>query len=128
MNKRIILTAALLGLLAVILGAFGAHGLRDKISDSNLKTWETAVDYHFYHTLALLFLSKFSRAKDGLIMLSYIAFTAGIVLFSGSLYLLATRELSHIGWVSVLGPVTPIGGLFFIIGWGSLFFAALKNK
>ncbi len=128
MNKRIILTAAFFGLMAVILGAFGAHGLRDKISAGNLETWKTAVDYHFYHTLVLLFLSKFSRARDNLIMVAYIAFTVGIFLFSGSLYLLSTREAT--GWegLSFLGPVTPIGGLLFILGWICLFLATVKNK
>lgn len=128
MNKRIILTAAFFGLMAVILGAFGAHGLRDKISAGNLEVWKTAVDYHFYHTLVLLFLSKFSRARDHLIMVAYIAFTVGILLFSGSLYLLSTREAT--GWegLSFLGPVTPVGGLLFILGWVCLFLATVKNK
>lgn len=128
MNKKIILTASLFGLLAVILGAFGAHGLEGKVSDYQLDTWKTANQYHFYHTLALLFLSTFSRAKNASIRLSFIAFTVGIFFFSGSLYLLSTKHLIGIDNASFLGPITPIGGLFFIIGWIGLFWAALKNR
>lgn len=128
MNKQIILTASFLGLLAVVLGAFGAHGLEGKISEYQIGTWKTANQYHFYHTLALLFLSTFSRAKNASIRLSFLAFTIGIVLFSGSLYLLSVRSLIGIESVSVLGPITPIGGLFFMVGWIGLFVAAVRNR
>ena len=128
MNKQIILTASFLGLLAVVLGAFGAHGLEGKISEYQIGTWKTANQYHFYHTLALLFLSTFSRAKNASIRLSFLAFTIGIVLFSGSLYLLSVRSLLGIESVSILGPITPIGGLFFMVGWIGLFVAAVRNR
>lgn len=128
MNKRIILFGAFFGLTAVILGAFGAHGLEGKISDKHIDTWRTAVDYQFYHTLALLFLATFSRAKNAFIRLSYISFILGILLFSGSLYLISTHSLTQIGSLSVLGPITPIGGLCFIVGWVGLFVATVKNK
>ncbi len=127
MNKRIILTAAVFGLIAVILGAFGAHGLKGKVSAESIENWKTAVDYQFYHTFALLFLATFSRAKTSLINVSYLSFTIGIFLFSGSLYLLSTKEITSLS-TSVLGPITPIGGLFFIIGWISLFLATLRHK
>ncbi len=128
MNKRIILFGAFFGLTAVILGAFGAHGLEGKISDKHIDTWKTAVDYQFYHTLALLFLATFSRAKNIFIRLSYISFILGIVLFSGSLYLISTHSLIHVGSLSVLGPITPIGGLCFVVGWIGLLVATVKNK
>lgn len=128
MNKQIILVASLFGLLAVILGAFGAHGLEGKVSDYQIGTWKTANQYHFYHTLAMLFLSTFSRAKTPSIRVAFIAFITGIVFFSGSLYLLSTRELLGIENVGVLGPITPLGGLFFIVGWIALFWAAIKHK
>ncbi|MCL4638007.1 MULTISPECIES: DUF423 domain-containing protein [Olivibacter] len=128
MNKRIILTAAFFGMIAVVLGAFGAHGLSGRISDQSLDNWHTAVNYQFYHTLALLFLATFSRAKNILINLSYIAFTIGIFFFSGSLYLLSTRELTGISATHILGPITPLGGLAFILGWASLFLATLKGR
>lgn len=128
MNKRIIITASLFGILAVILGAFGAHGLKGRIDAGELKTWETAVDYHFYHTLALLFLSTFSRFKCRLINISYWSFTLGILLFSGSLYILAAKDILNITQTSFIGPITPVGGLFFIIGWTTLLLATIKNK
>ena len=128
MNKRIIVTASIFGILAVALGAFGAHSLRNQIGPNDLQIWKTAVDYQFYHTLALVFLSTFSRFKRGLINLSFWFFTLGIIFFSGSLYLLAIKSLIAGPAVSILGPVTPIGGLFFILGWISLLLAALKNK
>lgn len=127
MNKKIILTAAVFGLIAVIFGAFGAHGLKAKISPEALENWKTAVDYQFYHTFALLFLATFSRAKNNLINIAYFSFTVGILLFCGSLYLLSTREITSLT-ASVLGPITPIGGLFFIIGWISLFLATVRHK
>lgn len=127
MNKQIILTASFFGVLAVILGAFGAHGLEGKISEYHLGTWKTANEYQFYHTFALLFLSTFSRAKSQSIRISFIAFTIGIVLFSGSLYLLSIKTLLGID-IPLLGPITPIGGLCFIIGWIGLFVAAVKHR
>lgn len=128
MNKQIILTASFFGLIAVILGAFGAHGLEGKISDSQMGIWKTANQYHFYHTLALLFLSTFSRAKNASIRISFVAFTLGILLFSGSLYLLSVRSLIGLeGW-KILGPITPIGGVSFMIGWLGLFIAAVRNR
>lgn len=128
MNKRIILFGAFFGVTAVILGAFGAHGLEGKISDKHIDTWKTAVDYQFYHTLALLFLATFSRAKNVFIRLSYISFILGILLFSGSLYIISTHSLTGFGSLSVLGPITPLGGVCFIVGWVGLFVATVKNK
>ena len=128
MNKQIILTASFFGLLAVILGAFGAHGLEGKISESQLESWKIANQYQFYHTLALLFLSTFSRAKSQSIKVSYYTFSIGIFLFSGSIYLLSLKDLIGITNLSLLGPVTPLGGVCFMIGWIALFIAALKHR
>mgnify|MGYP003945519035 FL=1 len=128
MNKRIILTAAFFGLLAVVLGAFGAHGLKSIVNNDALGIWAKGVEYQFYHVFALLFLSTFARFRNKLIDWSYYCFTAGILLFSGSLYLLATREVLNLSITPILGPITPIGGLFFIAGWVLLFFAALRHK
>lgn len=128
MNKQIILVASLFGVLAVILGAFGAHGLVGKVEASQLETWKTANQYHFYHTLALLFLSTFSRAKNASIRVAFVAFVLGILLFSGSLYLLSVRNLIGIQSLGVLGPITPLGGLCFIVGWAGLFVAAVRNR
>lgn len=127
-NKQIVLTASILGLVAVILGAFGAHGLEDKISEKHQESWETAVEYQFYHAFALLFLATFSRARNSLIKVSFFSFTLGILLFSGSLYLLSTHSITGFISPGILGPVTPVGGLFFITGWITLFFATLRYK
>lgn len=129
MNRRIILTASLFGLTAVVLGAFGAHGLKSQVSPEALVIWSKGVEYQFYHTFALLFLYLFAAKRASkLVKLAYGFFTFGILLFSGSLYLLATRSILDIGFVNYIGPVTPVGGLLFICGWLSLFFAALKNE
>ncbi|WP_285055857.1 DUF423 domain-containing protein [Pedobacter ginsengisoli] len=126
MNKRILITASLLGAVAVMLGAFGAHGLKKTVNAGDLEIWAKGVEYQFYHVFALLFLARF-KIEDKLIKLSYWFFTFGILLFSGSLYLLATRGLLNAGFVDYIGPVTPIGGLLLILGWLSMFLAALKE-
>ncbi|MEJ5995452.1 DUF423 domain-containing protein [Pedobacter sp. Du54] len=128
MNKRIILTAAFFGALAVVLGAFGAHSLKKIVDSESLAIWQKGVEYQFYHTFALLYLSTFARYKHKLIALAFVLFTLGIVLFSGSLYLLALKHTYHVSFASILGPLTPIGGLCFIAGWISLFLAALRDK
>ncbi|MEO5911592.1 MAG: DUF423 domain-containing protein [Pelobium sp.] len=128
MNKRIIIFAAIFGTLGVVLGAFGAHSLKKILNPDQLEIWHTAVQYHFYHTFALLFLSTFARFRNKIINFSSYCFTAGIILFSGSLYLMALKDV--LGWsnLNFLGPITPIGGVFFILGWLSLMLAALRDK
>ncbi len=128
MNKRIILTAAIYGCLAVIFGAFGAHALKVRIHSDELATWNTGVQYHFYHTFALLFLATFARFKNNIINFASYCFNVGIILFSGSLYLIATESLFGVNFSTFLGPITPIGGVLFILGWISLFLAALRDK
>src|ERR1700743_2593685 len=114
MNRQIIITASLLGMLAVITGAFGAHGLKGLLTAQQLEVWHTAVQYQFYHVFALLFLSTFNRFRNRLVNVTYYLFTLGIVFFSGSLYLLACRDLLGWGWINIMGPITPLGGLLFI--------------
>ena len=128
MNKRIILTASFFGVVAVLLGAFGAHGLKAVIDQSSIDIWQKGVEYQFYHTFALLYLSTFARYRNKLINIAYFCFTFGIVLFSGSLYLLSTRSILKLDFINLIGPITPIGGLLFVLGWIMLFFAAFKDK
>ncbi len=113
MAKPFLVIAGVSGLLAVMLGAFGAHGLKDKIDASLLSAFHTGVQYHFYHTLALLlvalWLVKFPQASA--LLWAGVAFIVGMLLFSGSLYALA------LGGPRWLGPVTPLGGISFMIGW-----------
>jgi uncharacterized membrane protein YgdD (TMEM256/DUF423 family) len=128
MNKQIIITGAVFGGLAVIAGAFGAHGLSHSLTVQQLQVWHTAVEYQFYHVFALLFLSTFTRFKNNLIVAAYYLFTVGIIFFSGSLYLLSAGSLLHLSNVAWAGPVTPLGGLLFIAGWITMAFAAFRNK
>jgi len=126
MNRKIVITACAFGCIAVLTGAFGAHGLKSVLNATELDQWKTAVSYQFYHTFALLFIAV-TNFKSKLINAAYLCFTLGIILFSGSIYLLATRSVTNFYW-SFLGPLTPIGGFFFIVGWLNLLIAAAKNK
>ena len=115
-HKGILITGSLLGALGVMIGAFGAHGLADLLEANNrLDTFETAVKYHMYHALALLLTGiLFFNIPAKPLRLAGLFFTIGILIFSGSLYILC---LTNISW---LGAITPIGGLFLIAGWLSL--------
>ena len=123
-GKNILTIAGISGALAVGLGAFGAHGLEQiLIQNGRLDTFETAVSYHFYHTLGLLGLGILAMIKPewkGLSLAAWGMFL-GILIFSGSLYILS---LTGITW---LGAITPIGGVGFILGWLALAYAVLKN-
>ncbi len=128
MKKKIIITAAFFGVLAVMAGAFAAHGLQGILSPRMLEVWHTAVQYQFYHVFGMLFLSTLTRHKTRLINDCFYLFTFGIICFSGSLYLLASEEYTGWSWVTAMGPITPLGGLFFIAGWVLLGIAAFKDK
>jgi len=118
MNNRLIIMGSALGALAVILGAFSAHSLTTYLTPSELKTFHTANRYHFYHVFAIFIAAILSeKSKNSMMQFAGYAFIAGIVLFSGSLYLLATRSVLHIEEWTFLGPVTPLGGLVLILGW-----------
>lgn len=125
--KLQILIVALLGSIAVILGAFSAHGLTGKISVEQMQTFETAVKYHFYHCLAALLTVVLGKAFKIDTSVSVWLFIAGILLFSGSLYILAIQDLIGVSF-STLGIVTPIGGFGFILGWVTLFISVYKKK
>jgi uncharacterized membrane protein YgdD (TMEM256/DUF423 family) len=127
MNKRIVLTASIFGMLAVILGAFGAHSLKGSIGEYGVSIWTKGVEYQFYHVFALLFLALY-QDQQKLTKFAYCFFSIGIIFFSGSLYLLATREIHHLKLADYVGPVTPLGGLFLILGWFMLILSALKSK
>ena len=124
---KFIRIAAILGALTVALGAFGAHSLKALLSSEQLQVFETGVRYQFYHTLALLFTGLFgiNYPSKALNMASG-SFIAGICCFSGSLYLLSIRSVIGMENLTLIGPVTPIGGLFFIIGWIYVFLAVKK--
>ena len=120
MQRTFLLAGALAGLVGVGFGAFGAHGLRGRLSAEMLAVFETGVRYQMYHAFAILFVSLAAVRLDGwLIRGAGWLFTAGILLFSGSLYALA------LSGITILGAVTPIGGLAFLAGWACLAVAAL---
>lgn len=130
MHKKYLATAAIFGGLAVALGAFGAHSLESLTNDEKiLHGFQTGVQYQMYHALALLGLAflieKFSEAR-----LKWAAnfFIAGIILFSGSLYLLTFLKIQGSAAIRFVGPITPLGGIFFIAGWLFLLLFAVKRK
>ncbi len=132
-RPSILTVGAVSGALAVALGAFGAHALEGSLDAQRLEVYQTANRYHFIHVLALLFVASLrydqvGNGKRELIKYSTSAFGWGQLVFSGSLYLLATRKLIGLEKASWLGAITPIGGLFFIAGWGLLAFAARGRR
>ncbi len=129
---RTIQTAALLGAVAVVLGAFGAHALAERLTAKALGNWDTATEYQFYHVLALFGLGILQLQQKGaakLLRWAAWAWVAGLSLFSGSIYLLSLREIAPAlqPLTPVLGPLTPLGGLLLIVGW-LLLFAALWRQ
>jgi uncharacterized membrane protein YgdD (TMEM256/DUF423 family) len=119
MDRTFLLLGAVFGFLGVGLGAFGAHGLRGRLSPEMLAVFETGVRYHMYHALAIVLTALLMPRIGGwLVSTAGWCFVAGIVLFSGSLYALA------ISGVTVLGAITPLGGLAFLAGWACLAIAA----
>lgn len=110
--------AGVFGAVAVALGAFGAHALQKLVSEAALHRWETGVLYQFFHSLALMVIGLAGHRGEGRwIHAAAMAFVVGILLFSGSLYLLTFKDLLSETMVRIIGPVTPVGGLAFIAGW-----------
>lgn len=127
MPKKIILTATILLVIAVVLGALGAHSLKGKISAEHLDSFKTGVTYHFYHAIALILVAILMEVfkKPGL-KWAALLFIIGICFFSGSIYILSTAEISGIQ-SKIFGPITPLGGLFFISGWIATFIQFVKK-
>lgn len=131
MINRSIITGASLAAIAVILGAFGAHGLKDALGPENihlLQSYETGVRYQMYHAFAIILLGIIAKVfgENKFLTVSSWFFVSGIIFFSGSIYILSTRSLTGLDW-TWLGPVTPIGGLCFIVGWVLLIIAFLRR-
>ncbi|MEF8833611.1 MAG: DUF423 domain-containing protein [Halofilum sp. (in: g-proteobacteria)] len=118
------IAAGVSGLLAVAFGAFGAHALRDVLGAGMRTVFDTAGHYHFVHTLALLAaaLAPGAGLPRGPVLLACLAWSLGIIVFSGSLYLLA---LTGMGW---LGAITPVGGVAFLVGWAALAVAGWRAR
>jgi uncharacterized membrane protein YgdD (TMEM256/DUF423 family) len=129
MLKTNLLIATMLCALAVALGAFGAHGLKNYADEATLHTFETAVRYQFYHALAILMASiLFKSFPDKKIKNACTLFIAGICLFSGSLYILTLLKINGIANFNFIGAITPVGGLLFILGWLFLALGINSNK
>ncbi len=127
MYKSFLFIAALLGALSVILGAFGAHALKKVIPEDALQIFETAVRYQFYHVFALALAGMlFQSYTNQFMRWAGICFIIGIVLFCGSLYLLTYAKAVQSSSFRWVGPITPLGGLFFIVGWILLAIGILK--
>ena len=124
MSKRIIILAGINGFLAVSIGAFAAHTLRDRLSPELLDTFQTGVQYHMYHALGLfgIGLLMLNFPTSNLLRISAYLMIAGIVLFPGSLYLLS---ITGTRW---LGAITPLGGLCFLSAWALIVWFAAKQK
>jgi uncharacterized membrane protein YgdD (TMEM256/DUF423 family) len=127
MDKKIISTGAILGMIAIILGAFGAHALKKVLSIDELATFETGVKYQMYHALFLVIVGMMTGLSQKAKKIIYNLVVFGIVFFSGSIYLLSTNSLTSFDF-KVIGFITPVGGLLLILAWGVLFMNFIKKK
>lgn len=127
MDKKIISTAAIFGMIAIILGAFGAHALKKVLSIEELSTFETGVKYQMYHALFLVLIGTLNELSQKAKKIIYNLVVFGVLFFSGSIYLLATNSLTLFDF-KVIGFITPIGGLLLILAWGVLFFNFINKK
>lgn len=127
MDRKIITTAAFLGMTAIILGAFGAHALKKVLNLNQLNTFETGVKYQMYHALFLLFVGLSQTIAEKTKKIIFYFIVVGVFFFSGSIYLLATNNLTAFDFRKI-GFITPIGGLLLIVGWIWLFIDFYKKK
>ena len=127
MDKKIISTGAILGMIAIILGAFGAHALKKTVPSEALSTFETGVKYQMYHALFLVFLGLATELSKKAQKIIYYLVVFGVIFFSGSIYLLATKSLTSFDFKAI-GIITPIGGLLLILAWGILLFNLTKKN
>lgn len=127
MEKKLILTAAIMGAIAIVLGAFGAHALKKILAESQLNTFEVGVRYQMYHALFLLLIANFNfiNLKEKTIIMYLVI--VGVILFSGSIYLLSTSVITKVK-TTFLGPLTPIGGMFLITSWLYLFYITIVKN
>lgn len=116
MNKKILVLGSLLGIIAIMLGAFGAHGLKSLISLEAIQTFEVGVRYQMYNALFLLFIGGFSPMSEKTKRIIFYFVLIGVLFFSGSLYALSINDIMNFDF-KVVGFVTPIGGLLLIIAW-----------
>ena len=129
MHKKFLVTASVLGALAVALGAFGAHGLKKIVPAETVATFQTGVQYQMYHVFALLATGiVFERFPNKLMRWAGTAFIIGIILFSGSLYALTLLKATDTVGLNGIGIITPFGGISFILGWLLLFSGIMQKR
>jgi uncharacterized membrane protein YgdD (TMEM256/DUF423 family) len=126
-NKTILITGAVMGLLAVLLGAFGAHGLKKLVDPENINSFTTGVRYQMYHAIVCIILGNMSVLQEVTRKRIFYFFMGGITLFSGSIYLLVIDEVLGIS-LSSIGFITPLGGLLLILGWVFFVISLVKIK
>ena len=127
MNKRILILATVLGLTSVIIGAFGAHGLKEVLDAEQLQTFEVGVRYQMYHALFLLFIGLIGKISEKTKSTIFYLVFVGVIFFSGSIYGLATNDLTGFDF-SKIALITPIGGALLIAAWAILLINFLKYK
>ena len=127
MNKRILILATVLGLTSVIIGAFGAHGLKEVLNTEQLQTFEVGVRYQMYHALFLLFIGLIDKISEKTKSIIFYLVFVGVIFFSGSIYGLATNDLTGFDF-SKIALITPIGGALLIASWAILLINFLKYK
>lgn len=127
MERKIILTGAFLGVLAIILGAFGAHALKAVLSAEQLASFETGVRYQMYHAFFLFFVVSRKELSLKALKVIYNLVVTGVLFFSGSIYLLTTKNVTSVDF-KIIGFVTPIGGLLLIFAWIVLFVTIFKKN
>jgi uncharacterized membrane protein YgdD (TMEM256/DUF423 family) len=129
MHKRFLLVGALSGAIAVSLGAFGAHGLKQIVSATDVAVFQTGVQYQMYHTLALMLLAiVYERLPSKWITTSACLFAFGVLFFSGSLYLITALKATGATVPVLVGAITPLGGLCFISGWLCFFIGVIRKN
>ena len=127
MNKKIVLTALVFGIFTIVLGAFGAHGLKQYLSAEQLSSFEVGVKYLMFHALFLMFVASTNFVEENEKRAIFYFTFFGTLFFSGSIFLLTTKNVTGIDF-KFLGPVTPIGGLLLIVAWIWLFIKILMKK
>lgn len=127
MHRRFYIAGFAFGLTGVILGAFATHGLKPVLSPAAMESFDTGIQYQIYHALLLLMLGNLKEEKIKTGNLIFYLLVIGIILFSGSIYLLSTRSITNLE-IGFLGPVTPIGGSLLILCWIILLYRFIKLK
>ncbi len=127
MNKKILISAAILAIIAIVLGAFGAHKLKELLTEQSLSSFETGVRYQMYHVFLLLFIGHYHGISETIKKKVYYIVLVGVLFFSGSIYLLSTSSITGVDF-SFIGVVTPIGGLLLIASWALLLRSFINIK